>query len=177
MLSFLIFLETVKAEEEDQVDPQVQKNPHDSSTDSCLIFPYRSNSPRPFPPSPVHSVTDSPKRVSPLPIATSNPPSDNAVIHSPIVHNLPTPAIKITSYPSLESLNEEPKNELTKTDYEYYDKKRKILIEKMAIANDVYLAHLQNYDQKDPKDRSQKFLYQFNEVGDRLHKQFDIVVE
>ena len=85
--------------------------------------------------------------------------------------------VKIASYPSLESLNEEPKDELTESDYEYYDKKRKILVEKMAIANDVYLAHLQNYDQKDPKDKSQKFLYQFSEVGNRLHKQFDIVAE
>ena len=85
--------------------------------------------------------------------------------------------VKIASYPSLESLNEEPKNKLTKSDYEYYDRKRKILIEKMAMANDVYLAHLQNYDQKDPKDKSQKFLYQFSEVGNRLHKQFDIVAE
>ena len=61
MLFFLIFLETARAEEEDQVGPQAQENPHDSSTDSCLTFPYSSNSPRPFPPSPVHSVTDSPK--------------------------------------------------------------------------------------------------------------------
>ena len=93
MLFFLIFPETVKAEEEDQVGPQTQKSPHDSSTDSCLTFPYSSNSPRPFPPSPVHSVSDSPKRVSPLPIATSNPSSDNSAIHSPIVHNLPTPVL------------------------------------------------------------------------------------
>ena len=85
--------------------------------------------------------------------------------------------VKIAPYPSLESLNEEPKDELTEADYEYYDKKRKILVEKMAIANDVYLAHLQNYDQKDPKNKSQKFLFQFSEVGNRLHKQFDIVVE
>ena len=84
---------------------------------------------------------------------------------------------KIASYPSLESLNEEPKDELTESDYEYYDKKRKILAEKMAIVNDVYLAHLQNYDQKDPKNKSQNFLYQFSEVGNRLHKQFDIVAE
>ena len=90
MLFFLTFPETVKAEEEDQVGPQTQESPHDSSTDSCLTFPYSSNSPRPFPPSPVHSVTDSPKGVSPLPIATSNPSSDNSAIHSPIVHNLPT---------------------------------------------------------------------------------------
>ena len=85
--------------------------------------------------------------------------------------------IKIASYPSLESLNEEPKDKLTESDYEYYDKKRKILVEKMALANDVYLAHLQNYDQKDPKNKSQKFLYQFSSVGNRLHKQFDIVAE
>ena len=93
MLFFLIFPETVRAEEEDQVGPQTHESSHDSSTDSCLTFPYSSNSPRPFPPSPVHSVTDSPKRVSPLPIATSNPSRDNSAIHSPIVHNLPTPVL------------------------------------------------------------------------------------
>ena len=50
-----------------------------------------------------------------------------------------------------------------------------ILVEKMALANDVYLAHLWNYEQEDPKNRSQKF--QFNELGNKLHKQFDIVAE
>ena len=85
--------------------------------------------------------------------------------------------VKIASYPSLESLNEEPKDELTESDYEYYDKKRKILVEKVAIANDVYLAHLQNYTQEDPKNKSQKFLFQFSEVANRLHKQFNIVAE
>ena len=83
--------------------------------------------------------------------------------------------VKIAPYPSLESLNEEPKEELTEAEHEYYNGKRKILVEKMAIANDVYLAHLQNYDQEDPKN--QKFLFQFNEVGNKLHKQFDIVAE
>ena len=82
---------------------------------------------------------------------------------------------KIAPYPSLESLNEEPKEELTEAEHEYYNRKRKILVEKIAIANDIYLAHLQNYDQDDPKKRSQKFLFQFNEVGNELHKQFDIV--
>ena len=93
MLFFLIFPETVRAKEEDQVGPQAQEDFHNSSTDSCLTFPYSSNSPRPFPPSPVHSVTDSPKRVSPLPIATCNPFSDNSAIHSPIDHNFPTPVL------------------------------------------------------------------------------------
>ena len=85
--------------------------------------------------------------------------------------------MRIVSYPSLESLNEEPKDELIESDYEYYNKKRKILVEKMAIANDVYLAHLQNYTQEDPKNKSQKFLFQFSEVANRLHKQFNIVAK
>ena len=98
MLFFLIFPETEKAKEEDQVGPQAHESPHDSSTDSCLTFPYSSDFPRPFPPSPVHSVSDSPKRVSPLPIATSNPSHDNSAIHSPIVHNLPTPVLSTLPY-------------------------------------------------------------------------------
>ena len=74
-------------------------------------------------------------------------------------------------------MNEEPKEELTEVEHEYYDRKRKILVEKMAIANDVYLAHLQNYGQEDPKDKSQKFLYQFSELSNQLYRQFDIVAE
>ena len=81
----------MKAEEEDQVGPQAQEDLNNSSTDSCLTFPYSSNSPRPFPPSPVHSVTDSPKRVSPLPIATSNPP----------VTTLPSTVSLTTTFPLL----------------------------------------------------------------------------
>ena len=54
----------------------------------------------------------------------------------------PSP-VKIASYPSLESLKEE----LTEAEHEYYNRKRIILVEKMALANDVYLAHLRNYEQ------------------------------
>ena len=86
-------------------------------------------------------------------------------------------SVKIASYPSIESLNEEPKEELTEAEYEYYDKKRAKLMGKMALANDVYMAHLQNFGQEDPKEKSQKFLYQFNEIGHQLHRQFDIVAE
>ena len=63
--------------------------------------------------------------------------------------------VKIAPYPSLKSLNKEPKDELTEAEHEYYDRKRKILVEKMAIANDIYLAHLQNYDQEDPKNKKE----------------------
>ena len=60
-------------------------------------------------------------------------------------------------------------------EYEYYTKKRMILVEKMAVANDIYLAHLKNYEQQDPKDRSQRYLLQFNELSNKLHELFDIV--
>ena len=92
MFFFLKFPGTVRTEEEDQVGLQAPEDPHDSSTDSCLTFPYSSDSPRPFPPSPVHPVTDSPIRVSPLFIATNNSSSDNSTIHRSIGHNSPTPA-------------------------------------------------------------------------------------
>ena len=91
-LFFFKFPETVRAEEEDQVGLQAPEDPHDSSTDTCLTFPYSSNSPRPFPPSPVHPVTDSPIRVSPLFIATSNSSSNTSPIHRSIGHNSPAPA-------------------------------------------------------------------------------------
>ena len=73
------------------MDPQTQEALHNSSTDSCPTFPYSSNSPRPFPPSPVHYVSVSPEGVSPLPIATNNSPTDNMVIHSATVHAPPIP--------------------------------------------------------------------------------------
>ena len=74
---FLKFPETVRAEEEDQVGLQAPEDPHDSSTDTCLTFPYSSNSPI---------------RVSPLFIATSNSSSNNSPIYRSIGHNSPAPA-------------------------------------------------------------------------------------
>ena len=97
---FLKFPETVRAEEEDQVGLQAPEDPHDSSTDTCLTFPYSSNSPRPFPPSPVHPVTDSPIRVSPMFIATSNSSSNNSPIHRSIGHNSPAPASSTPPIPT-----------------------------------------------------------------------------
>ena len=46
----------------------------------------------------------------------------------------------------------------------------------MTVANEIYLAHLQNYKQEDPKTRSQKYLIQFNELMDKLNQQFETVV-
>ena len=89
----------------------------------------------------------------------------------------PEPApTNIASYPSMESLDEERREESTEAQYEYYNLKRAILIEKMTVANEIYLAHLQNYKQEDPKTRSQKYLIQFNELMDRLNQEFETVV-
>ena len=89
----------------------------------------------------------------------------------------PEPApTNIASYPSMESLDEERREELTEAQYEYYNLKRAVLIEKMTVANEIYLAHLQNYKQEDPKTRSQKYLIQFNELMDKLNQQFEPVV-
>ena len=97
MFFFLKFPETVRAEGEDQVGLHVPEDPHDSSTDTCPTFPCSSDFPRPFPPSPVHIVTDSPIRVSLLTIVTNNPSGDDSPIpilspiHRSSGHNSPTP--------------------------------------------------------------------------------------
>ena len=53
---------------------------------------------------------------------------------------------KIPSYPSLESLDEEPKEELTEAQYGYYSLKREITMEKLAVAYEVYCTHLKEYE-------------------------------
>ena len=110
MLLFLIlffFVDTVKAEEGDQVGPQAQESLHDSSTDSCPTLPYGLDSPRPSPPFPVPLVTISPERVSLLPIATSNSSSDNSAIQSIVTHDLPIPILS-QSFTSALSYNTSP---------------------------------------------------------------------
>ena len=86
---------------------------------------------------------------------TSDVPQD------PISSNIP-------SYPSLESLDEGSKDELTEAQYGYYSLKREIIMEKLA-------AHLKEYEEADPKKRSQKYLLQYNDISNRLHGQFEVV--
>ena len=40
----------------------------------------------------------------------------------------------------METLDEERREELTEAQYEYYNLKRAILVEKMTVANEIYLA-------------------------------------
>ena len=78
-------------------------------------------------------------------------------------------ATKIPSYPSLESLDQEPKEELTDTQYEYYSTKREIIMEKLATAYEIYSAHLTEYEEADPRRKTQKYLLQCNDISNRLH--------
>ena len=87
---------------------------------------------------------------------TSDVPQD------PISSNIP-------SYPSLESLDEESKDELTEAQYGYYSLKREIIMEKLAAAYEIYCTHLKEYEEADPKKRSQKYLLQYNDISNRLH--------
>ena len=105
MFFLLKFPETVRAEEEDQVGLQAPEDPHDSSTDTCPTFPYSSDSPRPFPPSPVHTVTDSPIRVSPLTIMTNNSSGDDSPIPTSSTPPVLTFSQTSTSLPSIQTTN------------------------------------------------------------------------
>ena len=105
MFFLLKFPETVRAEEEDQVGLQAPEDPHDSSTDTCPTFPYSSDSPRPFPPSPVHTVTDSPIRVSPLTIVTNNSSGDDFPIPTSSTPPVLTFSQTSTSLPSIQTTN------------------------------------------------------------------------
>ena len=79
----------------------------------------------------------------------------------------------IPSYPSLENLDEEPKDERTEAQYGYYSLKREIIMEKLAVAYEIYCTHLKEYE--DPKKRSQKYLLQYNDKSNRSHGQFEVV--
>ena len=82
---------------------------------------------------------------------------------------------KIPSYPSLESLDKGPKEELTEAQYGYYSLKREIIMEKLAVAYEIYCTHLKEYEEADPKKRSQKYLLQYNDISNILHGQFEVV--
>ena len=84
-------------------------------------------------------------------------------------------ASNIPSYPSLESLDEESKDELTEAQYGYYSLKREIIMEKLAVAYKIYCTHLKEYEEADPKKRSQKYLLKYNDISNRLHEQFGVV--
>ena len=84
-------------------------------------------------------------------------------------------ATKIPSYPSLESLDQEYKEELSDIQYAYYSAKREVIMKKLDTAYEIYSAHLKKYEEADPKRRTQKYLLQYNDISNRLYGQFEVI--
>ena len=84
-------------------------------------------------------------------------------------------ATKIPSYPSLESLDQEYKEELSDIQYAYYSAKREVIMEKLNTAYEIYSAHLKEYEEADPKRKTQKYLLQYNDISNRLYSQFEVI--
>ena len=84
-------------------------------------------------------------------------------------------ATKIPSYPSLESLDQEYKEELSDIQYTYYSTKREIIMKKLTTAYELYSAHLKEYEEAEPGRKTQKYLLQYNDISNRLYGQFEVI--
>ena len=82
---------------------------------------------------------------------------------------------RIPSYPSLESLDQEHKEELSDIQYAYYSAKREAIMNKLDIAYEIYTAHLKEYEEADPRGKTQKYLLQYNDISNKLYGQFDVI--
>ena len=84
-------------------------------------------------------------------------------------------ATKIPSYPSLESLDQEYKEELSDIQYAYHSAKREAIMKKLDTAYEIYVAHLKEYEEADPRRKTQKYLLQYNDISNRLYGQFEVI--
>ena len=84
-------------------------------------------------------------------------------------------ATKIPSYPSLESLDQEYKEELSDIQYAYYSAKREAIMKMLDTAYEIYSAHVNEYEEADPKRKTQKYLLQYKDISNRLYGQFEVI--
>ena len=84
-------------------------------------------------------------------------------------------ATRIPSYPSLESLDQEYKEELTDIQYAYYNAKSEAIMNKLDTAYEIYAAHLKEYEEANPKKKTPKYLLQYNDISNRLYGQSDVI--
>ena len=80
-------------------------------------------------------------------------------------------ATRIPSYP----LDQEYKEELSDIQYAYYNAKKEVIMKKIDTAYEIYSAHLKEYEEADPKRKTQKYLLQYDDISNRLHGQFEVV--
>ena len=74
---------------------------------------------------------------------------------------------RIPSYPSLESLDQEYKEEPSDIQYAYYSAKRGAIMNKLDTAYEIYAAHLKEYEEADPRRKTLKYLLQYNDISNR----------
>ena len=48
-------------------------------------------------------------------------------------------------------------------------------MEKLATVYEIYSAHLKEYEEADPRRKTQKYLLQYNDISNRLHGQFEVI--
>ena len=48
-------------------------------------------------------------------------------------------------------------------------------MEKLATAYEIYSAHLKEYEEADPRRKTQKYLLQYNDISNRLYSQFEVI--
>ena len=72
-------------------------------------------------------------------------------------------------------MDKEYKEELSDIQYAYYSAKREAIMKKIDTAYEIYSAHLKEYEEADPKRKTQKYLLQYNDISNRLHSQFEVV--
>ena len=82
---------------------------------------------------------------------------------------------QLSSYPSLESLDQEYKEELSDIQYAYYSAKREVIMKKLTTAYENYSAHLKEYEEAEPGRKTQKYLLQYNDISNRLYGQFEVI--
>ena len=84
-------------------------------------------------------------------------------------------ATKIPSYPSLESLDQEYKEELSDIQYAYYSAKREAIMKTLDTAYEIFAAHLKEYEEAEPRRKTQKYLLQYYDISNRLYGQFEVI--
>ena len=74
-------------------------------------------------------------------------------------------ATKIPSYPSLENLDQAYKEELSDIQYAYYSAKREAIMKKLDTAYEIYAVHLKEYEEAEPRRKTQKYLLHYNDIS------------
>ena len=72
-------------------------------------------------------------------------------------------------------MDQEYKEDLSDIQYAYYSAKREVIMKKLTTAYEIYSAHLKEYEEAEPRRKTQKYLLQYNDISNRLYGQFEVI--